>query len=95
MSVTQENGLEKICKQPFVVLATSYLQDLHLSAHKTTVPRTRAARRQSGGEEDGRSRRRCRRPRTPREAKETKGPQEEVQEAKEAQDTPAEAGMPG
>ena len=54
MSVTQENGLEKICKQPFVVLATSYLQDLHLSAHKTTEPRTRAARRQPGEARDTR-----------------------------------------
>ena len=54
MSVTQENGIEKICKQAFVVLVMLHVPDLHLSAHKTTEPRTRAARRQPGEARDTR-----------------------------------------
>jgi len=37
-----------------VVLVMLHIRDLHLSAHKTTEPRTRAARRQPGEARDTR-----------------------------------------
>ena len=45
MRVTQENNIEKICKQHFVALTVLAPRHLHRNAHKTTEPHRLAAGR--------------------------------------------------